>query len=650
MRGLGAKAALLLCVVTLIAASPADLTTSASPVADAARNGDREIVRTLLQKGGDVNAAEGDGMTALHWAARSNDVQMAEMLLYAGANLKAATRLGSYTPLDLASRLGNVEVTKVLLDSGADVGASTSTGLTPLMMAARSGSTETVRLLLDHQADVNAKEPSHGQTALMFAAALNRTGVVDLLLERGADAAASTKVVDIPELDKEHKKALDARLKGLREQRTKAAAASAKDAKGASAKGAKNDVGATDDERPKANDNVKAKAKADKTAGAPTEDEDDGTGPKPAGKKSEDKNLFAKLFGWMTPDKPKEIRDPNGGRRFRRPPFGDLVGVQGGMTALLLAAREGNDESVRALLKAGADVNQVAEGSKTSPLLIATMNGHWDLASYLLDQGADPTLANEPAGVTPLYAVINLQWAPFAQYPQPTAQLQQKLTHLELMKALLDKGADPNVRLKKKVWFSGYNFDTSGVDEAGATPFWRAAYGSDVPAMALLKEYGADPSIATMAPPARPRVGGQEGREIKDVSGLPPVPVGGPSLTPLHAASGAGFGEGFAANDYHNSPAGFMPAVKYLVEECGADVNARDAEGNTPLHDAASRGDVEMIQYLVSKGADVTLVNREGQTTADMANGPVQRIQPFPEALELLVSLGAKNSNKCVSC
>jgi uncharacterized protein len=632
MRGLGAKAALILCVLTLVAASPADLVTSTSPVADAARDGNREMVRSLVQQGGDVNTAEGDGMTALHWAARGNDVAMAEMLLYAGANLKAATRLGSYTPLDLASRLGNADVTKVLLDAHAEVGASTSTGLTPLMMAARSGSTETVELLLDHGAEVDAKEPSHGQTALMFAAALDRTAVVDLLLERGADAAASTKVVDIPALDKDYKKALDARLKGLREQRTKAAAAS-------SDKGEKRDKGA------------KASAATTASATASTEEEDEADGPKQAGKKSgESKNLFAKLFGWITPDKAKQAPDPNGGRRFRRRPFSELVGVQGGMTALLLAARQGNDDTVRSLLKAGADINQVADGSKTSPLLIATMNGHWDLAKYLLDQGADPTLANEPAGVTPLYAVINLQWAPFAQYPQPTDQLQQKLTHLELMHELLDKGADPNVRLKKKVWFSGYNFDTSGIDEAGATPFWRAAYGSDVPAMELLKEYGANPSVATMAPPARPRVGGQEGREIKDVSGLPPVAVGGPSLTPLHAASGAGFGEGFAANDFHNSPTGFMPAVKYLVEECGADVNARDAEGNTPLHDAASRGDVEMIQYLVSKGADVTLVNREGQTTADMANGPVQRIQPFPEALQLLVSLGAKNNNKCVSC
>ena len=224
------------------------------------------------------------------------------------------------------------------------------------------------------------------------------------------------------------------------------------------------------------------------------------------------------------------------------------------------------------------------------------------------------------------------------------------MTHLELMRALLEAGADPNVRLKKKVWFMGYNFDRSSIDETGATPFWRAAYGSDVAAMTLLRSYGADTKTRTRKPSERPPVANQRARELKDVSGKTPVAVGGPAMTPLHGATGAGYGEGFAANDHRNHPAGFMPAVKYLVEECGADVNAIDHEGNTPLHNAAARGDVEMIRYLVEKGADPTVVNREGQSTADMANGPVQRVSPFPEARDLLVSLGAVNNNKCVSC
>ncbi len=130
----------------------------------------------------------------------------------------------------------------------------------------------------------------------------------------------------------------------------------------------------------------------------------------------------------------------------------------------------------------------------------------------------------------------------------------------------------------------------------------------------------------------------------------PPVPPGGPGAFPIHAAAGVEYGEGFAGNAHRHAPGGWLPAIKYLVEELGADVNARDHEGNTALHHAAARGDVEMILYLVSKGADVKAVNREGQTTADMANGPVQRTQPYLETVALLMKLGSKNNNKCVSC
>ena len=116
------------------------------------------------------------------------------------------------------------------------------------------------------------------------------------------------------------------------------------------------------------------------------------------------------------------------------------------------------------------------------------------------------------------------------------------------------------------------------------------------------------------------------------------------------AAAGAGYGEGFAGNAHRFAPSGMLAAVKFLVEELGVDVNADDDDGNTALHHAAARGDNEMILYLVSKGADVKKVNRDGQTTVDMANGPVQRTQPYPETIKLLESLGAKNNNRCVSC
>ena len=156
------------------------------------------------------------------------------------------------------------------------------------------------------------------------------------------------------------------------------------------------------------------------------------------------------------------------------------------------------------------------------------------------------------------------------------------------------------------------------------------AYASDIAAMKLLLQYGADPAIATMQLFSRPR-GTDADRDAPavDVSGRP-LPTGGPGIPPLLAAAGSGYGEGFAANAHRFAPTGMLAAVKFLVEELHVDVNARDHEGNTALHNAAARGDNEMIEYLVSKGADPKAVNRAGQTTVDMANGPVQRTQPYP--------------------
>lgn len=128
------------------------------------------------------------------------------------------------------------------------------------------------------------------------------------------------------------------------------------------------------------------------------------------------------------------------------------------------------------------------------------------------------------------------------------------------------------------------------------------------------------------------------------------MPDNGPGIPTVIAAAGVGYGQGFAANDHRHAPDSWIPAVKFLVEQLGADVNARDNNGHTPLHFAAARGDNELINYLVSKGADVKAVSRSGQTTADMANGPVQRISPYLDTVALLERLGSKNSHKCVSC
>ena len=120
---------------------------SDATVADAARLGDAAAVKALLKSGADVNAAQGDGMTALHWAAQKGDAELVGMLLSAGANVRATTRLGGYTPMHLASQAGHARVVAALLAAGAPADVRTATGASPLMLAARSGSVDTATRL-----------------------------------------------------------------------------------------------------------------------------------------------------------------------------------------------------------------------------------------------------------------------------------------------------------------------------------------------------------------------------------------------------------------------------------------------------------------------------------------------------------------------
>ena len=159
---------------------------------DAAKNSDAKAVRSLLAQHVDVNAAEADGFTALHWAAQRDNLEIVSLLLDAGANSKAATRY-NITPLSLACTNGDAAMIDRLLKAGVDPNSTSEDGQTALMTAALTGRVDAVKLLLAHGANVNAKEPWKGQTALMWAASEGNSDAASMLIEFGAEVNAKSK-------------------------------------------------------------------------------------------------------------------------------------------------------------------------------------------------------------------------------------------------------------------------------------------------------------------------------------------------------------------------------------------------------------------------------------------------------------------------
>jgi ankyrin repeat protein len=161
------------------------------PLIEAVKSGDRTAVGTLVTKKTDVNLPEADGTTALHWAVHRDDLQIADLLIRAGAQVRAVNRYG-VTPLSIACTNGNAPLIGRLLDAGADPNTVLPDGETVLMTAARTGTVDAVKVLLARGANVDAREPSKGQTALMWAAAENNATVIKVLAEAGADIRAQS--------------------------------------------------------------------------------------------------------------------------------------------------------------------------------------------------------------------------------------------------------------------------------------------------------------------------------------------------------------------------------------------------------------------------------------------------------------------------
>ena len=193
-KGLGRSVALLAIALLTAAILPDD-----RALLDATKRGDVAAVRAALKEGADANAAQGDGLTALHLAAQEGNLEITKLLLGAKANVEAKTKIGDYTPLHLAASGAHLTVVQALLAAGAKPGAvTTTTGVTPLHLAAKAlGGELVVKALLDKGAPVNAKETSSGQTALMFGAAYGRAAAVKELMAHGADASLTTESVDL---------------------------------------------------------------------------------------------------------------------------------------------------------------------------------------------------------------------------------------------------------------------------------------------------------------------------------------------------------------------------------------------------------------------------------------------------------------------
>ncbi len=506
--------------LVLLCSAGSSFAAAGSEIADAAMKGDLAAVRTLLQQKADVNSPQIDGATALHWAVYRDDLATAGLLLGAGASADAKNRNG-ITPLYMASLYGNAPMIDRLIRAGADAKQRGPAGETLLMLAARNGNPNAVKTLIAAGSDVNARESLRGTTALMWAAEQKHPAAVKALLEGGADVAARSGAAGLPR-SRVHP-AVDPAIVEANARRYSAAAA----------------AGRTYQEQ------LEFEVQATRAG------------------RTQNGRL----------NTPVNTNDADGDVLVA----GLVGGGSGGLTALVLAAREGDIESAKVLIDAGADINQVTEYGWT-PLLTATNNRHYRLGAFLMERGADVNMANKGRW-TPLYLATDNANIEGGDYPVPKADMD----HLEYIKVLLEHRADPNARVKDNT-LSRTIFTQLWFLESGATPFVRVSQSGDTALMKLLLSYGADPKSAT---------------DHGD--------------TALTAAAGIGWIDGVT---YEHSAKETVEAVKILLD-LGLDPNGANKDGRTPLMGAAIKGRPELVQLLVDHGAKLDTRDKGNRDTED---------------------------------
>jgi ankyrin repeat protein len=495
-------------------------------------------------------------------------------LLPASATAAADSRLAE------AAMKRDAPAVRALLAQKVDVNVPGSDGTPALHWAVRADDLETTRLMLAAGADAKL-ESRYGVTPLFLACANGNPAMIALLLEAGADpnsvdstgetalmAAARVGTVDAVKLLLDRGAAVDGKDPAFKQTALMVAV------------------------RENHPDVVRLLVERGAQVNVTTR-----VGATP---------------GWVLPNSVPGFGHGVGIVRGGLPDRGLRNPIPGGLSPLQYAARDGRLDIVETLLAGGADINQV-EANAITPLITAITNNHVEVARRLISRGAD-IAASDWYGRTPLWAAIetrnmDVDNASFVNNIE-------RAPYLSLIELLLERGADPNVRMKEvppiRRQFLRVTGSLSWVDFTGQTPFLTAALAGDLAVMRLLLAHKADPHIPTFA-----------------------------GTTPLMAAAGVNW---VFDQTYDEGPKALLEAVE-LCYSLGMDVNAVNSMGLTALHGAANRGSDDIIKFLVDKGAKIDVKDAEGRTPLMWAEGvflATHPAKPKPSSIALLKSLGAK--------
>jgi uncharacterized protein len=526
----GVRPTIRLIVVLFCALMPAWAQAPKDSLANLIQQGNHKAALAQIRAGADVNAAQPDGTRPIHWAVYKVDYELLDALIAKKAKVEVTNEFGS-TPLAEAAKLADARMVRTLLDAGARPDTPNQDGETALMLAIKTGELPVVQMLVKAGANVNARETFHNQTALMWAAAAPKNGgqMVKLLLSKDADV------------------------------------------------------------RPRA--------------------------------------LYSDWGSQITSEPRAQYRPV------------------GGLTALLYAARGGCYDCVQALSGAGADVN-VPTPEGVTPLMIALDNDHNDVAKLLLDRGANPNLWDwwgrtalyiaidrREAVLAPLRTGLITIRVPTAP-PVPRASSGPPVSSMEIINTLLAAGVDVNPQLNMHRPSRGGN---SGrfVEEfynTGCTPLLRAAIAGDVEVARALLDKGASPNISGMGlTPFLIAAGvGTGGRGTGLASS---TSSGGPAnvaLMDLLLEHGADVNAQVTGTKTYSLRISRAPSA---------------TEGMTALHVAAQKGNTDVIRYLLAKGAKTDLVDSAGRKPIDLADtGTQPAAAPAPAAVAGSTSFGAPSA------